>query len=155
MTHNDLLRRLRYALDLSDPRVLALVRAGGGEATEADLPGWFSREEDPGFVELPERAMTAFLDGLVLDRRGPRDPSTPPPPKVRLDNNQVLKKLRIAFELQEQDLLAMLAAGGTTFSSAELTALFRKPDHKHYRACGDQVLRHFLHGLTERQRAKR
>ena len=45
-------------------------------------------------------------------------------------------------------MLGMLTLGGHPMSKGELTALFRKPTHKHYRDCGDQVLRNFLHGLT-------
>ena len=37
-------------------------------------------------------------------------------------------------------------------TKAELNALFRSPEHKNYRACGDQLLRNFLRGLTQRQR---
>jgi uncharacterized protein YehS (DUF1456 family) len=154
MTRNDLLRRLRYALDLSDARVLDLIALGGGpEAPRDAVGGWLARDDDPAFVALPDPVLARFLDGLVLDRRGPRDPSMPPPSSPgRLDNNAILKKLRIALELQEQDLLALLRAGGLTLSASELGALFRKPGHKHFRACGDQVLRTLLVGLTQRLR---
>jgi uncharacterized protein YehS (DUF1456 family) len=155
MTRNDLLRRLRYALDLSDARMLSLVALGGGpEVPRASLAAWLARDDDPAFAALPDPVFAAFLDGLVLDRRGPRDPSQPAPPAgpARLDNNAILKKLRIALELQEQDLLGLLRAGGLTLSASELGALFRKPGHKHYRACGDQVLRTLVAGLTQRLR---
>jgi uncharacterized protein YehS (DUF1456 family) len=71
-----------------------------------------------------------------------------------LTNNTKLKKLRIALNLHEEAMLAILEAGGHPMSRGELTALFRKPQHKHYRECGDQVLRKFLKGLTMRLRPK-
>ena len=56
----------------------------------------------------------------------------------------VLKKLRIALDLREDDMLKILASGGSKLSRGELSALFRRPGHKHHRMCGDQVIRNFL-----------
>ncbi|PLP21025.1 DUF1456 domain-containing protein, partial [Klebsiella michiganensis] len=39
-------------------------------------------------------------------------------------------------------------------SMPEITAMMRAPDHKNFRECGDQFLRYFLRGLTEREHAK-
>jgi uncharacterized protein YehS (DUF1456 family) len=36
-----------------------------------------------------------------------------------------------------------------------MTAMMRAPDHKNYRECGDQFLRYFLRGLTQRAHAKK
>jgi uncharacterized protein YehS (DUF1456 family) len=152
MTRNDLLRRLRYAFDLPEPKVIALVRAGGAEVPDGALAGWLAREDEPGFVPVPDAVLGAFLDGLVLERRGPRDPGAPAPERGPLDNNAILKKLRVALEWKESDMLAALAAAGATVSPSELGALFRKPGHKHYRACGDQFLRQFVSGMTTRLR---
>lgn len=66
----------------------------------------------------------------------------------------VLKKLRVVFELRDDDLQAILQAADLPMSKSELSALFRAPEHKHYRECGDQVLRNFLRGLTIRERGK-
>ena len=97
--------------------------------------------------------MATFLDGLIIDRRGPpQSGSKPPPEPDRLTNNAILKKIRIALKLQEADMIEILAAGGQRMSKGEITALFRKPGHKHFRACGDQVVRAFLRGLTARLR---
>ena len=65
----------------------------------------------------------------------------------------VLKKLRVAFQLKDVDMHEIFAAAGFPLSKPELSALFRQPDHKNYRACGDQLLRNFLKGLTARVRA--
>jgi uncharacterized protein YehS (DUF1456 family) len=86
-----------------------------------------------------------------VHRRGPREESKPRPPEV-VTNNTVLKKLRVAFELREDDLLAMMTSAGFQVSRPELSALFRAPSHKNYRPCGDQFLRNFLKALTSRVR---
>lgn len=155
MNTNDILRRVRYAIDARDADTARLCALGGLEVPGSAIAGWLAREGDPAFVPCPDSVLAAFLDGLVIDRRGPRDPAAPPRPvEGRLDNNLILKKLRVAFLLQEQDMLAVLALGRLSLSASELGALFRKPDHKHFRACGDQVLRRFLAGLTEKLRGK-
>jgi hypothetical protein len=65
-------------------------------------------------------------------------------------NNIILKKLRVAFELKEDDMHAILKAAEFPVSKPELSALFRKFGHTNYRPCGDQLLRNFLKGLTLR-----
>jgi len=150
MTNNDVLRRLRYALNLPDPLTLKIFALGGREATEADLALWMTKDEDPGYVACRDEVLAAFLDGYILLRRGPRpgtDPAAPAPAPERLTNNLILKKLRIALAWQEDDVLGALAAGGLTVSKSELTALFRKPGQKNFKPCGDQLLRAFITGM--------
>ena len=72
--------------------------------------------------------------------------------ETRITNNLVLKKLRVAFQLKDVDMHDTFIAAGFPLTKPELTALFRQPGHKHYRPCGDQILRNFLKGLTLRYR---
>ena len=84
----------------------------------------------------------------MIHKRG-KDESRPAPPiELPLTNNLILKKLRVAFELKEEDLHAILKNAGFPISKPELSALFRKAGHSNYRVCGDQLLRNFLKGLT-------
>lgn len=64
-----------------------------------------------------------------------------------LTNNDILKKLRIALELKDDDIIHILKLADFTISKSELSALFRRDDHPNYVACGDQLLRNFLQGL--------
>lgn len=148
MTNNDVLRRLRYALNLPDPLTVKIFQLGGREATPADLVVWMSKEEEPGYAACRDEVLAAFLDGFIAFRRGPRPADAPAPVPERLTNNLILKKLRIALAYQEADMLAALAAGGMTVSSNELSALFRKPGQKNFKPCGDQIVRAFLTGLS-------
>ena len=60
----------------------------------------------------------------------------------------VLKKLRIAFNFKEEDMLDMFKRAEYAITKPELSALFRKQGSKNYKACGDQILKKFLHGVT-------
>ena len=154
MINNDILRSLRYMLDLGDAQVVEIAKLAD-PALELDrdsVHAFLRKEGEEGFAECPDRVLAHFLDGLVLHRRG-RDETLPVRPvPARVSNNLVLKKLRVAFELRDEDMHRAFADAGLAVSKPELSALFRQPDHRNYRACGDQMLRNFLKGLTLRLR---
>ena len=151
MLNNDVLRSLRYTLNLSDSALLEMLHGVEPTLDLATLRSYLASEEDESFVRMEDELMVGFLDSLIVSRRGP-SPQPAPPTELPLTNNTVLKKLRVAFTLQEADLLAILDSVAFTVTKPELSALFRKPDHKNYRLCGDQLLRQFLKGLTLRLR---
>jgi uncharacterized protein YehS (DUF1456 family) len=154
MINNDVLRSIRYMLDLSDIKVVEIIRLADPAfpAEKADVQAFLKKEDEEGYAECSNRVLAHFLDGLVFYRRG-RDESRPPRPvEKRVTNNVVLKKLRVAFELKDADMHRILVDAGFPVSKPELNALFRQPDHKNFRLCGDQLLRHFLRGLTLRLR---
>jgi uncharacterized protein YehS (DUF1456 family) len=154
MITNDILRSVRYMLDLSDQKVVEIVRLAAADfpVDRADVPGLVCREGEAGFVECSQALLAHFLDGLIVFRRG-RDERLPPRPVERhVSNNIVLKKLRVAFALKDTDLIAIFQAAGFAVSRPELSAFFRDRGHPNYRPCGDQMLRNFLRGLTLRLR---
>jgi uncharacterized protein YehS (DUF1456 family) len=155
MINNDVLRSVRYMLDLSDARIIGIAQLSDPEFAldRPRLLSFLKKEGEPGFEACDDRTLLHFLDGLVLHCRG-RDASKPAPPiESRVSNNLVLKKLRVAFELKDADMHQIFEVAGFPVSKPELSALFRQRDHKNYRACGDQLLRNFLKGLTLRFRA--
>ena len=72
-----------------------------------------------------------------------------------LTNNEILWKLRIALKLKDADIIEILKLADFEITKAELSALFRRRDHKNYRECGGQILRRFLDGLVIRNRGKK
>ena len=154
MINNDVLRAIRYMLDLGDAKVVEIVHLADAQfaLTREDVQAFLKKDEEPGYVECGNAVLAHFLDGLVIHRRG-RDDSLPPRPvEKRVTNNVVLKKLRVAFELKDVDMHQILAAAGFPISKPELSALFRQPGHKNFRLCGDQLLRNNHKGLTLRLR---
>lgn len=152
MINNDVLRSVRYMLDLSDAKVVEIIRLAGLSVEQADVAACLKKDGEPGHAECSDAMLAHFLDGLVIFRRGKDDSQPARPVEARLTNNMVLKKLRVAFELKESDLQEVLQAANFNVSKPELNALFRKPGHHNYRVCGDQLLRNFLKGLTLRLR---
>ncbi|HMM65960.1 MAG TPA: DUF1456 family protein [Dokdonella sp.] len=154
MTNSDILRSIRYMLDLGDSKVVEVARLADAdlELDKADMQAYLKKEDEEGHVECPDHVLAHFLDGLVFRFRGKKEDQPPRPVARRVTNNIVLKKLRVAFELKDLDMHAVFAEAGFPLSKPELSALFRQPGHKHYRPCGDQILRNFLKGLTMRLR---
>lgn len=153
MEGNLILRRLRYALGLRNRDVEDILALGGCKRSDEQVRALLQPEDDEGFAHASVEELSAFLDGLIIHRRGrpePRPGQKPPGPIVASTNNIVLRKLRIAFDLKEEDMLEVLDMGNFRVSKPELSALFRKEGHKHYRECGNQILRYFLDGLTAR-----
>ena len=93
--------------------------------------------------------LNAYLEALVIALRGPSDKNPEPFANLSkdLDNNAVLKKIRIAFELQADALDVIFLNAGLDLSKHEISALFRKKDHKHYKKLDDVKLLAFLKGL--------
>lgn len=152
MLNNVVLRSIRYMLDISETKIIEIAKLANCEIARPELLGYLRLEEDEGFQYCKDEVMGSFLDGLIYFKRG-KDESRPVPPlEIPLSNNTVLKKLRVAFELKEEDMHAVLSASGFPLSRPELSALLRKQGHPNYRECGDQVLRNFLKGLTLRVR---
>lgn len=158
MMTNDVLRSVRYMLDLADVHVVNMIKLAGYEVSQQDVASWLKKEGEKGFAECPAMSLVHFLDGLIIFRRGKNENAAAERAArstsndLSLSNNQVLKKLRVAFELKEDDLNSIMDAAGFKISKPELSALLRKEGQKNYRPCGDQFLRNFLKGLTLRIR---
>jgi uncharacterized protein YehS (DUF1456 family) len=152
MNNNDVLRSIRYALDLPDAAIANMIGLTGNAVDIAVIAPLLKDEADPDAAICDDALLAAFLDGLIIHQRGARD--TPPAPIKRLTNNLIFKKIRIAFDLKEDDLHAILKLAEFEISKPELSAIFRNPDNKNYRQCGDQLLRYFLKGLNIRLRGE-
>ncbi|WP_372796394.1 DUF1456 family protein [Pontiella sp.] len=148
MTNNDTLRRLRYALNINDQTVAEIITLTGRNATAEEVVNWLKREDEPGYIELGDADLCRFLDGLIIQKRGPHPSGKTPEPLDFVSNNEILKKLRIALELQETGMLAVFQKADFKVTSAELGSFFRKEGHRNYRKVPEQVLRKFIHGLS-------
>lgn len=168
MDNNDRLIRIRYALDIKDSDMIEAFKLGGIEVTKEELEllltnipvSYEDNEEEP--EDMPEayrvcdnKTFECFLNGFIILKKGKKEvaPGQEERPTLALSdtkpvNNAMLKKLKIALTLQSEDMLEIFELGGMTITKNELSALFRKEGHKHYKICGDQYAKRFLKGLA-------
>ncbi len=151
MTNNDILRRIRYIFDFSDSKMIAIFGLADHQITRGQISDWLKKDDDPAYQECSDSQLAIFLNGLINDKRGKKDGPQPEPEKY-LTNNIIFIKLKIALNLKAEDVLEILDLSALSLSKHELSAFFRKPGHKHYRDCKDQVLRNFLKGMQLKYR---
>jgi uncharacterized protein YehS (DUF1456 family) len=156
MQNNDVIRTLRYVLDFNDAAMIDVFARGGSTISALELAAILAREDEKNYCAASDALFESFLDGLILVKRGEKETKSDEKKilKPALTNNMILKKLRIAFDLREDDMIGVFKLGNVDISKSELTALFRKEGHKHFKGCGDQYLRNFLAGLALRFRKK-
>lgn len=148
MTNNDVLRSIRKMLDINSATFAEILALDNMQISRAEINNFLQSDEHPDYILCPDGIMASFLDGLIFYLRG-KDETRPSMPKeLPITNNLVMKKLRVAFQLKEEDMLEIFKSVDFRFSKSELSAILRKRGHDNYRPAGDQVLRNFLKGLT-------
>ena len=146
MNKNDILRRIRYVFDFSDSDMIFIFRQAEHEVSRVQVSDWLKKDDDPACKKCTDTELAIFLNGLINHKRGKKEGSQPEPERT-LNNNAILKKLKIALNFKAEDMIRVLSLAGLQISKHELSAFFRKPGHKHYRECKNQMLRNFLKGL--------
>lgn len=151
MTNNDVLRRIRYTFDFDDSKMIAIFGLADCTVTREQISDWLKKDDNPAFQECSDTELATFLNGLINDKRGKKEGPQPTPEK-RITNNIILKKLKIALNLKDDDILQIMEFADFSLSKHELSAFFRKAGHKNYRECKDQILRNFLQGVQFKYR---
>ncbi len=152
MAKNDVLYSVRAALNLDDAAMVHIFDLAGRTVGQSTISAMLKTADQDDYIPCNDPVMGFFLDGLITYKRGQQEgkPTLTSKPVPVLTNNAILKKLRIALDLKEEDLVGILKLAGVTVSTHELTALFRKEGHKHYKACSDKFLKDFLKGVALR-----
>jgi uncharacterized protein YehS (DUF1456 family) len=175
MDNNDILIRLRYALDIRDTDMVEIFKLGGAELTAEEVRKLLIKsketyryndevddhdqiEEKEENIKCKNSTLESFLNGFIIFKRGKQDPKLGQHERTVLmksenPNNIMLKKLKIALSLTSDDMLDILAETGVIVTKGELSAIFRKEGHKNYKECGDKYARNFLKGLAIKNRA--
>lgn len=146
MDNNDIFRRLRYIFDFSEHQIVSLFESTEKSITVEQAAAWLKNEDDEKYKSLYDIDLASFLNGLINDKRGKRDGPQVKPEKT-LNNNLILRKLKIALNYRDDDILEIMDLVDLKFSKHEVSAFFRNPSQKQYRDCKDQFLRNFLMGL--------
>ncbi|RDW16076.1 DUF1456 domain-containing protein [Oceanobacillus arenosus] len=172
MNNNDILIRLRYALDLKDIEMVEIFKLGGIDVTREEVQKILTKTKDSyeeGFgtmdaidhdhIPCDNFMLESYLNGLIIYKRGKQEPkpgqNENQPMMIKSNasvNNVLLKKLKIALALTSEDMMSILKDAGVIIAKGELSALLRKEGHSNYRKCGDRYARNFLKGLGMRYR---
>jgi uncharacterized protein YehS (DUF1456 family) len=148
VTNNDILRRLRYTFDFDDSTMMELFELGDQKVSRSEVSDWLKADDNPDFKAIADELLAKFLNGLIIKKRGKQDGKTPIV-ENRLNNNIVLRKIKIAMNFKTEDIIDVLHKDGQHISKHEISSFFRRPEHRQYRMCKDQFLRQFLNGLQK------
>ncbi len=151
MTNNDVLRQIRYTFDFNDDKMMEIFNHVGFDAPRTLVSDWLKKEDHADFIVMKDKEMLHFLNGFIIEKRGKKEGVAPPPDRY-LDNNIILKKIKIALALRNEDILDIFALVEKPISPHELSSFFRRPTQSQYRDCQDQYLRNFLYGLKKKYR---
>ena len=175
MNNNDILIRLRYALDIKDTDMMEIFKLGGITLTKEELQRMLLKPKNSSNIDSDEDEFIAnedmkrcnyymlesFLNGFIIFKRGKQESKPGEPEKQvfmikdnKTVNNVMLKKLKIALSLTGEDMLDIFKIAGVNLSNSELSAVLRREGQRNYKECGDRYSRNFLKGLAIRYRNK-
>ena len=167
MNNNEILFKLRYALDITEVETIEIFKMGGTDLPESEIQKRLNKSHEKAHdkdittesVKCSNAELSCFLNGLIIFKRGAREQSPDQPVKAVLVitdntnvNNILLKKAKIALSLSSDDMLNILKSTDAKVNKIELGDLFRNEGHRKYKACSDKVASEFLRGLTLRYR---
>ena len=153
MTNNEVLRSIQTVFDFSEAKMAQIYNILNDQVSEEQVKLWLKKTSDKDFVDLKDIELTTFLNALICEKRGKKE-GPQPEPESEVTNNIILKKLKIALDLKNEDIIDILKLVEINMNSYELTSYFRKPNHKNYRPCRDTILSHFIKGLALKKQPK-
>jgi uncharacterized protein YehS (DUF1456 family) len=147
MENNFIFRSIRYSFSIPENKMVKIFEMAGQKVSLQQISGWLKKDDEQGYEPIYDIDLAYFLNGFIIEKRGQKDDKLPVAEK-KLNNNIVLRKLKIAMNLKDTDMLDIIAKADFSMSKHELSAFFRKPGQNQYRPCKDQILRYFLKGLS-------
>lgn len=155
MANNEILRGIKDALKLDEATMSRIFSEAGREIGQSAITAFLKTEKEDDYIPCSNPIMGFFLDGLIIHYRGRKEgsPAQSTEPLAELSNNAILKKLRIALDLREDDLVEIFKLAGIVITKHEITAFFRKQGHKHYKECNNAMLSGFIKGIALRPEA--
>ena len=147
MTTNQILKQIQTILGVDDVSIHGIFILADKTIPKQRVLGYLKEPDDKEFLDCGYAALGIFLDGLIIYKRGESSSKPNTEEEIKINNNFILKKLRIAFELKDVDMYAIFGRVDIDITKSELSSLFRKEGHKNYRACPDSIIQLFLEGL--------
>ena len=146
--NNWLLRNLRYVLNIDDSKMYEIFTSSGSRVSEEEVKCFLKKEEEENFKKCENIDLELFLNGLIEWKRGKKEDKEEEEVTGRITNNDIFKKLRVAFNLRSENIIEIFSLAGGEIRESEVSAIFRKIGHRNYKPCGNRYLRDFMKGLT-------
>ncbi|MEN9333156.1 MAG: hypothetical protein RLY35_336 [Bacteroidota bacterium] len=154
MTNNSIFRRIRFIYNFSDHDMMDIFKLVGCVVNRTQIIRWLNKEDHEDYLVMKDEELATFLNGFIVLKRGKKEGPQPQPEK-QLTNNMIFRKMRIALNLIDEDIIQILASVEMRMSKHELSALFRNPNQRQYVECNNQVLRNFFQGLEVKENRPR
>lgn len=151
MTNNEVLQHIRYIFALNSEKISTLFLHAQCPQSAEQIENYLRKNGDRQFSRVQNNTLASFLDGLIIELRGKKE-GAQAQLNQEINNNIIFNKIKIALALKADDIIELLASAELTLSKHELSAFFRKPEHKHYRPCHDETLVKFFNGLHIKHR---
>ena len=149
MKINDILFKIQKALSLENKTIIEAYALVEYEMSEERLLNILKKHQDKGYEDATYEELGLFLDGLIILKRGISSKVNDEDEAVELTNNLILKKIRVAMELKEVELIILFALAEVNITKRQIGSLFRKEGSKNFKVCSDELLMAFLDGLEE------
>jgi uncharacterized protein YehS (DUF1456 family) len=146
MINNDILRRISTIFELTDEQICTIFALSEREVNTEQLASYFKEKDDADYQAIADVELADFLNGFIIEKRGPSDGAARPA-EEQLTNNMIFNKVKIALSLKADEVISIMELADLSLGKYELSAFFRKVNNKHYRDCSDEVLSAFLKGL--------
>lgn len=137
------IKEIKEALGLSNSDILKIYKSEDFEIDESRLES-ILKKGNATYEELG-----VFLDGLIRVLRGESPKRVDDDAEIVLDNNLIIKKLKVALNLKSIDIEMIFNLSDYTISKSKIKDIFRSPTHPKYKECSNEVLKAFLEGLDE------
>ncbi len=149
MRTNDIFRKITQSLTLGNLQIQQLFALSAIDLNDKEIANLLKTDYQPGFEPMPDYVLLIFLNNLIEQQRGKKNDAEQEviEKHAKISNNDVLKKLRIAYNLHEQHVRDALKLATIELTKSDLAALFRKPGHVHFKACDDELVLDFIEGL--------
>jgi len=116
MINNDILRKIRYTFEFSDTKMIELFGSAGLSVTRTQISNWLKKDDDPAYQYISDFQLASFLTGLINEKRG-KSEGLQPVPENKLNNNIIFRKIRIALNLKDENILEILELAGVILAN--------------------------------------
>jgi len=146
---NEVIKKLSLALSLNRDDIKKIFEAVEFEIDDDRLDAILAKPSSKKYQVASYEELGNFLDGLIAFKRGEIAKRPDEDEEVILDNNLILKKIRVALQLKEYEISIIFALVDREVSKSTIRDIFRNPNHPKFKRCSNAMLEDFLDGLDE------